>query len=276
MFLSHLKSKIFLIIFLLFSFNCKSKNDSINYIGTIVLESNQIISFSLKIKEKKGIVSGLSITNINQKDETISKITGVYFKKEKKIQLIETEIISTKSEMPLNSFCYLNINMKFKGILNQRLEGTFTAKKINGEECAKGKIIMFKKEKIEKVKKKIEKKYNKKNKTIILSSRDSLTINTNSKDIILNIYDPHKEDKDKINLTFNGDTLLNNYETVKKIKKIKLNLIKGTNIIKICAINYGDFPPNTSRIILKDRTKKYDIITQLNIDEETLIKIIKK
>ena len=83
MFLSHLKSKIFLIIFLLFSFNCKSKNDSINYIGTIVLESNQIISFSLKIKEKKGIVSGLSITNINQKDETISKITGVYFKKEK-------------------------------------------------------------------------------------------------------------------------------------------------------------------------------------------------
>ena len=80
----------------------------------------------------------------------------------------------------------------------------------------KRKIIMFKKEKIEKVKKKIEKKYNKKNKTIILSSRDSLTINTNSKDIILNIYDPHKEDKDKINLTFNGDTLLNNYETVKK------------------------------------------------------------
>ena len=276
MFLSHLKSKIFLIIFLLFSFNCKSKNDSINYIGTIVLESNQIISFSLKIKEKKGIISGLSITNINQKDETISKITGVYFKKEKKIQLIETEIISTKSEMPLNSFCYLNMNMNFKGILNQRLEGTFTGKKINGEECAKGRIIMFKKEKIEKVKKKIEKKYNKKNKTIILSSRDSLTINTNRKEIILNLYDPHKEDKDKINLIFNGDTLLNNYETVKKIKKIKLNLIKGTNIIKICAINYGDFPPNTTSIILKDRTKKYDIITQLNIDEETLIKIIKK
>ena len=63
-----------LILILLNSNQIKISNDSINYIGTIVLESNQIISFSLKIKEKKGIVSGLSITNINQKDETISNV----------------------------------------------------------------------------------------------------------------------------------------------------------------------------------------------------------
>ena len=134
----------------------------INYSGALILNNNTPISFKLELIEKQGVVNGISITNIGTKDETKSEIIGLYFKSDKSFQLQETKILKTKSESELNTFCYITMNLSFKGLFKaKRLEGTFIGNFLDSTECARGKVILMKEEnlnkKIEKIHKKIEK-----------------------------------------------------------------------------------------------------------------------
>ena len=277
----------FIIFFLLFG-NLGFSQNSINYIGTLILSNNTPISLKLELIEKRGIVSGISITNIGTDDETKSEITGLYFKSDKSFQLQETQILQTISESPLNTFCYINMNLSFKGMFgSKRLEGTFTGSFLDSSECASGKIILIQekklKKKIKKIKKKIERKYPEKyndttliQQTKILKDGNDFSINWESKNIILFIWDANKEDGDKIELKINNKIILYNFETKNKRKKIKLKLEDGENIIEIRAVNIGASPPNTSRIELVDREIKYPIITQLELGKSAIIKVHKK
>jgi len=261
--------------------------NTFNYLGTLVLANNTPISFSLELEEDNGIVNGYSITNINTPDETKSEISGLYYKKDKSFQLQETQILQTKSEAALNTFCYINMNLSFKGKFGTKhLEGTFTGNFLDSIECAKGKIILMERKKLEKkikkIKNKIEKKQNQKyqntslvKKTQILKDGDDFTINWGSNKLKLFIWDANMEDGDKIQLTINGNIILDNFETTNKRKKIKYKLVEGENTIEIKATNLGTSPPNTSRIELVDSKTKYPIITQLELGKIAVIKIIK-
>ena len=273
-------------LFILISSLTYSQN-TFSYLGTLILSNNTPISFSMELHESNGIVNGYSITNINTPDETKSEISGLYFKKEKSFQLQETQILQTKSEAALNTFCYINMNLKFKGKFgSKRLEGTFTGNFLDSTECARGKIILMEKEKledkIEKIKKKVEKKYTKKyqdtslvKRTKVLKDGDNFTINWESNKVKLFIWDANMEDGDKITLTINGNIILDDFETTNKRKKIKYKLVEGENTIEIMATNLGTSPPNTSRIELVDSKTKYPIITQLKLGKTAIIKIIK-
>ena len=272
-------------IFLAIIFIYQSTNAQINtqkYLGTIILENNKPMSFSLDLIEKNGIVSGYSLTNLGTKDETKSEIQGVYFKEDKSFQLQETQIIYTKSEAPINSFCYIRMNLKQKNRFTKKLlEGNFTGNFLDSSECAKGKILLAEKSIIEKKIKKIEKKIEKKLEkdeiieTKILKDGDNLNINWKAKDLTIKIWDSNQEDGDKINLEINSDVILDNYETKNKAKKIKYKLNKGKNKIIIEATSLGKSPPNTSRIELIDKNKKYPILTQLDLNKSITIYIEK-
>ena len=261
--------------------------NTFNYLGTLVLANNTPISFTLELEEDNGIVNGYSITNINTPDETKSEISGLYFKKDKSFQLQETQILQTKSEAALNTFCYISMNLSFKGKFGtKRLEGNFTGNFLDSIECAKGKIILMERKKLEKkikkIKNKIEKKHNEKHqdtslikRTQILKDGDDFTINWESNKVKLFIWDANMEDGDKIQLTINGNIILDNFETTNKRKKIKYKLLEGENTIEIKATNSGTSPPNTSRIELVDNKTKYPIITQLELGKTAVIKIIK-
>jgi len=250
------------------------------YLGSIVPENNIPMSFSLDLIEKNGIVSGYSITNHGTKDETKSEIQGVYFKDDKSFQLQETQIIYTKSEAPINSFCYIRMNLKLKNrFTKKQLEGNFSGNFLDSIECAKGKILLAEKSIIEKKIKKIEKKIEKQTKkdeiieTSILKDGDSLSIKWQAKYITIKIWDSNKEDGDKINLSINEDIILDNYETKNKAKKIKYKLKEGRNKILIEARSLGNSPPNTSRIELIDKKKKYPLLTQLKLNKSIKIYI---
>ena len=263
----------------LLSITSLSQNTS-NYLGTLILSNNTPISFKLELIEKKGVVNGFSITNIGTKDETKSEITGLYFKTDNSFQLQETQILSTKSEAPLNTFCYINMNLSFKGKFGtKRLEGTFIGKFSNDTECARGKVILMEEEKL---KKKIEKKYpeiatdtNLVQQTKILTDGDDFSVNWENDKLKLFIWDANKEDGDKIELKINNKIILYDFETKNKRKEIQFKLQKGENIIEIKATNLGTSPPNTSRIELVDSKTKYPIITQLELGKTAIIKIIK-
>ena len=272
-------------IFLAIIFIYQSTNAQINtqkYLGTIILENNKPMSFSLDLIEKNGIVSGYSLTNLGTKDETKSEIQGVYFKEDKSFQLQETQIIYTKSEAPINSFCYIRMNLKQKNRFTKKLlEGNFTGNFLDSNECAKGKILLTEKSIIEKKIKKIEKKIEKKLEkdeiieTKILKDGDNLNINWKAKYLTIKIWDSNQEDGDKINLEINSDVILDNYETKNKAKKIKYKLNKGKNKIIIEATSLGKSPPNTSRIELIDKNKKYPILTQMDLNKSITIYIEK-
>ena len=279
--------RFIVILFLLLFNNTGFSQNTFSYLGTLLLSNNTPISFSMELQEENGLVNGYSLTNINTPDETKSEISGLYFKKDKSFQLQETQILSTNSEAPLNTFCYINMNLSFTGKFgSRRLEGTFTGNFLDSSECAKGKIILMEKKKLEKkiakVKKKIEKKIEKGEldktqvlQTQILKDGDDFTINWKSNKLKLFIWDANQEDGDKITLIINGDTLLNNFKTKNKRKKIKYKLKDGENTIEIKATNLGTSPPNTSRIELVDNKTKYPVITQLKLGKSAIIEIIK-
>ena len=274
------------IIFFILSTLAYSQN-TFSYLGTLLLSNNTPISFSMELKEQNGIVNGYSITNINTPDETKSEISGLYFKKDKSFQLLETQILQTKSEAALNTFCYINMNLKFKGKFgSKRLEGTFIGNFLDSTKCASGKIILMERtkleKKIEKIKKKIGKKIEKEKidttqilQTQILKDGDDFTINWERNKLQLYIWDANKEDGDKIELRINNNIILYDFETKNKRKKIKHKLLEGENIIEIKAINLGTSPPNTSRIELVDSKTKYPIITQLELGKSAIIKVVK-
>ena len=279
--------RLILIIITFISTNCYSQN-TFSYLGTLILSNNTPISFSLELQENNGIVNGYSTTNINTADETKSEISGLYFKKDKSFQLQETQILQTKSEAALNTFCFISMNLSFKGrIGTKRMEGNFTGNFLDSTECASGKIILMERTKLEKkikkIKNKVDKKYNKiykdtslVRKTQILKDGDDFTINWEGNKLRLFIWDANMEDRDKIELTINGNIILDDFETTNKRKKIKYKLVEGENIIEIKATNLGSSPPNTSRIELVDNKTKYPIITQLKLGKTAIIKIINK
>jgi len=275
----------FILLFFTFLLNAQIKTFS--YLGTLILSNNTPISFQLELEEQNGIVNGYSITNINTPDKTKSEISGLYFKSDNSFQLQETQILQTSSEVPLNTFCYLNLNLAFKGKFgSKRLEGTFIGNFLDSTQCASGKIILMEEKKlikkIEKVKKKIDKKANKTlaetnqmQQTKILKDGDNFTVKWESNKVKLNIWDANQEDGDKITLKINGDIILHDFETKNKRKKLKYQLEDGENIIEITSTNLGASPPNTSRIELVDSKTKYPIITQLELGKSAIIKIVK-
>ena len=118
--------KFIVMIFLILCVNLGFSQNTFSYLGTLILSNNTPISFSLELQENNGIVNGYSTTNINTADETKSEISGLYFKKDKSFQLQETQILQTKSEAALNTFCYINMNLKLKGKFgSKRVQGTF-------------------------------------------------------------------------------------------------------------------------------------------------------
>lgn len=278
----------FITTLLLISYvNLASSQNHLNYLGTLILSNNMPISFKLNLIEKEGIVSGTSITNIGEKDETKSEIMGLYFNSDKSFQLKETQILQTTSEAPLNTFCYINMNLSFKGLLGRkRLEGTFTGNFLDSTECASGKIILMEekklKKRLEKAKKRIEKKHPDISdettlieQTKTLREGENLSINWRSNKMKLFIWDANKEDGDRIELKINNKIILNNFETKNKRKKIRLGLEEGENIIEIKATNLGASPPNTSRIELVDDKTRYPILIQLELGKVATIRIVK-
>ncbi|MBT6650451.1 MAG: hypothetical protein HOB54_03670, partial [Flavobacteriales bacterium] len=180
-----------------------------------------------------------------------------------------------------------NMNLAFKGKFgSKRLEGTFIGNFLDSTQCASGKIILMEEKKlikkIEKVKKKIDKKANKTlaetnqmQQTKILKDGGNFTVKWESNKVKLYIWDANQEDGDKITLKINGDIILHDFETKNKRKKLKYQLEDGENIIEITSTNLGASPPNTSRIELVDSKTKYPIITQLELGKSAIIKIVK-
>ena len=273
--------KILIIIFLFF----KSQLNAEEYFGSVILSDSTIYTFELNLIINKENITGYSLTNYGTNSETKSSIEGTFDKTKNVYEIIEKQIIYTKSMESIKNFCHLRIDLSEKGSYkSKRLEGEFIGYYDNNKKCAEGKIILFKKEKLKKIEKKINKRIKKStnnksehnNKKITLKKDDKFYIETSKKYVSIRIWDPNLEDNDMILMKFNDDLILENYSTKNKPKKRRVKLSKGRNTLLISAINEGDNPPNTSAIELKVDSQIYHVETKLEIKNDIIIFIDRK
>ena len=123
--------KNFLLFSILLSFlNLNSQdNQKFDYelLGTIILESNQLISYKVQFNlEENNFIQGYSFTDMNGENETKSYIRGYYNAKSNDIQFKESDILYTKSEFLPEEFCFISFKGKFKGNTKKKtLDGDF-------------------------------------------------------------------------------------------------------------------------------------------------------
>lgn len=263
------------------------QNYEFNYIGTLIINANKPITYSIHFNKFNNKVKGYSVTNIGNENETKSDLSGMYFKNDKSYQLIENSVIETKSKENISNFCFVRMELFEKGKFNKkRLEGNFTGYFNNDTICANGTIILISKNKFEKKLKKIDKKLKKIDKLIsfndvlkndkktILKSGDQYSIFCKNKKIKIEISDADLEDGDKIQLKINDIIVLENYTTTTKTKTITYNLKKEETYIQIKSISDGTSPPNTSVVKIIDGENINPVVAKMNKNQIIEIKLI--
>ena len=273
--------KILIIIFLFFQLQLNAEE----YAGSIILSDSTIYTFELNLIINKENITGYSLTNYGTNSETKSSIEGTFDKTKNVYEIIEKQIIYTKSKESIKNLCHLRIDLsENSSYKSKRLEGKFIGYYDNNKKCAEGKIILFKKEKLKKIEKKINKRIKKStnnksehnNKKITLQKDDKFYIETSKKYVSIRVWDPNLEDNDMILMKFNDDLILENYSTKNKPKKRRVKLSKGRNTLVISAINEGTNPPNTSAVEIKVENKVYQIQTDLEVKNDIIIFIDRK
>ncbi|MFD1292907.1 hypothetical protein ACFQ5N_03570 [Lutibacter holmesii] len=292
----NIKNKVLsFLIFINFSLVAQTV-ENYDFIGTLILENNALITYRIQFDIKDSKISGFSYTDINGKDETKSELTGTYNSKEKNIVLKESSILYTKSKEIEDIFCFINVDAKLKIEKDKpSIQGDFVGLYHNKDTCATGKLLLVSLkdafDKIEKVSKKISKtkkidsvtktKFTKEHflneiKPNTLKSDDVLTVFSKGNKFILEIWDNGKEDGDLISLTFNKKTVFRKYAVKKEKRIVELDLIEGENLVEILANNNGTIPPNTAKVILKDGEVQHTISTSLESGKSSKINIIYK
>lgn len=286
------------ILYLFFFFFSTSLLAQQNYqfLGVIKLEDSTVISYKISFTENEGIIKGHSITDLNGAHETKSLITGKFDDVKNLLQFKEKGIVYTKSTITETDFCYVNFIGHLKKI-NERdkIEGSFKGLYNDGEECISGEIelgglskITEKAKKIDRkidrnifVKKKTKKRINVQ-KTLdtlnmnIINKGETLNIFSKDQKLSLAIYDAGKEDGDIINLSINGEKILDNYVVTHKKKIIPIIMDTEKTLIQVEALNAGKSPPNTVRIEVTDTQNFVRTLTNLSAGENANLVILKK
>jgi len=282
-------------IYLLLSCRLIFAQSELDFLGVIKLNDSSFISYTLKLAEHNGNISGYSITDIGGDHETKSNITGSYEKKTKTLSFKEVGIIYTKSDVSDYDFCYVH----FEGVIRnidaaKNIKGKFNGFYSDGISCINGEILLRSIQKIEKKAEKLDKIIQKSKKLAqdvkekvnisqtldtlkmnVLKSNQNLSMFSSSQSLKLQIYDAGKVDGDKINVFVNDTVLLKNYIVSKKMKQLIIPLQSKLTKVKISALNVGTISPNTAKIEITDQKNNIKTITSLKKGEKTSITIIK-
>ena len=105
---------------------------------------------------------------------------------------------------------------------------------------------------------------------------DKKEFSTNSRYVILEIWDNAQVDGDTVSLNFNGKWVLENYGLVRGKKQIFLKLEEDQpNELIFYAKNLGRISPNTTAITLIDKNEKKEFEINSNLDENGKITLFK-
>ena len=90
----------------------------------------------------------------------------------------------------------------------------------------------------------------------------------------ISVWDHQQADGDIINLSLNGNWILENYILTKKQKVIEVELKEGINHLVLYALNLGAIPPNTAAVMVNDNDKLQEIILESTLHNSGALEII--
>lgn len=93
------------------------------------------------------------------------------------------------------------------------------------------------------------------------------TITVEGKNLSVCIYDNSAEDGDIVDLFFNGNLLIENYEILNAEKCFNVTLEEGNNWIGINVDNEGTSPPASATIIINDGITEQSIVIDGEVDK---------
>jgi hypothetical protein len=95
-----------------------------------------------------------------------------------------------------------------------------------------------------------------------------------SRVIKISVWDHEQVDGDMINLSLNGNWILENYILAKRPKIIDVELKEGVNHLVLYALNLGSIPPNTAAVMVNDNDKLQEIILESTLQKSGALEII--
>lgn len=259
------------------------------YLGLLKLPDSSLIPYKIDFKEVDGKISGYSFTDLNGKHETKATIVGRYDDKKNLLEFREIDIVYTKSTLKELDFC----NVYFTGDMRRlngksKIEGTFKGYYDDLTSCIDGELFMSAAQKIQQRNEKLQKRVDRSSRVPDsvkqkfnldkmfnryakndLKGGEQLNIFWKDEYLKLIIWDDGEVDGDQIDLTINGNKILDAYSPVAKRKEIELSLLDPVNTISLKAINLGVKPPNTAKIqLMKKNGEIIDLASNLQVGEE--------
>ncbi len=294
-----LQNLIFTFAVILFFNIHETFGQQLDMVGVAIINKTEMVPYKLVFDEKDGKISGYSISDFNGANETKSKIAGTINKKTKAFSFKETSIISTKSKVAINEFCLLQMQGKFiKKGGKEVVQGTFTSSNSNTLiECVGGNLLLTPSKNVYELMakyagkidtgkindasaKKILTEMNELegvNKVEELTAGKENTYRWSSDTVRFAIWDENMEDGDLITILKNDKVIAASYNITNKKKIFSYPIASGMPLkFTIRAINEGQYPPNTVKIMLIDKRSSSLLLSKLNTGKEASFTLIKK
>ncbi len=254
--------------------------------GTVTLEGGDTYKYQLDFREKNGTIKGYSLTWLDDSLPSMAAIEGRIDRGNRTISFAEKE---QKNMLLLkaNDMCYFNGTLSYKQTGNLfLLSGSFTGLSNYAQYCGRGEITLSHNAKGDSllgvvVKPKqppvlLPKAAEEPVSNVeVITAASSKELDWVSDTCVIDIWDYGNVDGDKISVTYNGKTMLGDYEITSVKKQLRLPLHPGRNTIKITAENEGSAPPNTARLLLTDGKKQYSF-TAYNTEGKSATIVLKK
>lgn len=230
------------------------------YIGIIRVDEVGPFTYQLNVeKTASNKISGTTITNAGNSQETETLISGQYSANQKELSFVETKISKTNVKDKNVDFCFVNAKLTIKKRGNlEVLEGDFIGKDENGKQIASGKIMLTRKSAImnddedfgkliQKVADTLKTIQNKPAKPLSIDKLNE--IDGVSKKCLVRFYDGNNEDGDLISIRYNDETITKRLELTNKGLSHTFALEAGkSNIVSVKTLNVGTVSPNTVNI----------------------------
>jgi len=252
------KYYILSILLLLTVLTTYGQSDVTKYLGIIDVENVGQFTFMLTYKTEGNVISGNTVTNAGNKNETKAYITGKV-NTDGSIEFSETNILKTNIKDKSTTFCMVSSKLKKSTKLGlEILEGRFKGTDKKNNFCGAGNIHLVKKVTVIPDSVKM---------VIAAALKDSVTINNkpgvvkqlstvslnkvycNLKNVRVRLYDSGYIDGDEISINYNGRKVDPKYLLTKEGGVFLFNIEKQQdNIILIRTLNEGLNSPNTATI----------------------------
>lgn len=268
------------------------------FIGAITVKGAKPYSYKIEFSDSIGHINGYSITDLEGKDQTKTKITGFFNQKSKHFQFRETKLISTKSKINRDSFCYIHANLTLKEKKgNKFLTGTFIGfrpdrKTICGQGnmtlfCRNGLLQQFQKmgpkaDTLLKILNQLESNETALKKdnpiplktNLVLQAGDSQAIYCPAAKVLIEIWDNGKIDGDKVTIQQNGKIIASQLLLTNNKQQFNIVLTRNqSERLVFNAVHEGAEPPMTAKMTCTcgDITYTIDASAYLGLPIELII-----